>query len=71
MRFQTDLSEAEKTAGKASHVDLPVLHGNNPITSESGTEGGDELDPVTQPARLNRPSTSSVRRLDDGPPELS
>ena len=52
-------------------MDLPVLYGNNPITSESGTEGGDELEPVTQPARLNRPSTSVVRRLDDGLSELS
>ena len=71
VRFLADLSEAEKTTEEASHVDLPILYGNNPITSESGTEGGDELDPVSQPARLNRPSTSSVRRLDDGFLEVS
>ena len=71
MRFLADLSEAEKTTEEASHVDLPILYGKNPITSESGTEGGNELDPVFQKTRLNRPSTSSVRMLDDGLPELS
>ena len=71
VRFLTDLSAAEKTAEEASHVDFPILYGNNPITSESRTEGGDELEPVTLPARLNRPSTSSVKRVNDGLPELS
>ena len=71
VRFLTDFSEAEKTAEEASHVDLTVLYGNNPVTSESGTEGGDEMDSISQEVRLNRPSTSSVRRLDDGLPELS
>ena len=45
VRFLADLSETEKTTEETSHVDLPVLYGNNPIASESGTEGGDELDP--------------------------
>ena len=52
-------------------MDLPVLYGNNPITSESGTERGDELEPVTHTARLSRPTTSAVRKLDDGLPKLS
>ena len=60
VRFLTDLSEPEKTAEEASHVDLPVLYGNNPVTSESGTQGGDEMDSISQEVRLNRPSTSPV-----------
>ena len=71
VRFLADLSEAEKTTEKTSHIDLPVFYGNIPIASESGTEGGDELDPDSHRARPSRPCSSSVRRLEDGLPELS
>ena len=71
VRFLTNLSEAEKTTEDTSLVELPVLYGNNHITSESGTERGDELEPVTQTARLSRPTTSAVRRIEDGLPEQS
>ena len=71
VRFLADLSEAEKTTEETNHVDLPVLYGNNPIASESGTEGGDELDPDSHRARSSRPCSSSVRRLEDELPELS
>ena len=71
VRFLADLSEAEKTAEEVSHVDLPLLYGNNPVASESGTEGGDEMDSISHEVRPSRPSSSTVRRLDDGLPELS
>ena len=70
VRFLTDLSEGDQTAESFGHSGCPELYGRNPFDSESGTEG-DESELVTRSTHPVKPSTSAIKRLDDGLPELS
>ena len=71
VRFLTDLSEAEKTAGETSSVGCPSLYGGIPGLSESGDETNDPADTTVLSQHQSNPVTSTSRSHDFQPPELS